>query len=203
MITDIWMRPVGQALNRYAGQFAFVQFNSKAVDSEPHPFTIAAGSSEERLRFCIKNLGDYTEALQNLKVGDLATVEGPYGYFSFTKILSRKQVWVAGGIGITPFLAMAYSIPSDLVVTLYYCVTNPQEAVFLKELQAIAQAKKGFTVVPHYSDTQGFITAKRLIESKPQDYLLCGPAGMMNSLKAALLKTGTQPTTIHYEEFQL
>ena len=86
-----------------AGQFAFVTFDP---DEGPHPFTISsAWHNDGHLRFHIKGIGDYTASLpQTLKVGDLVTVEGPYGRFDFGGPKSA-QIWVAGGIGITPFIS--------------------------------------------------------------------------------------------------
>lgn len=82
------------------GQFAFLTF---AHSKESHPFTIASYAIEKNtLRFAIKNLGDYTSTLaSSITIGQSALVEGPWGKFDFTLPCSR-QVWIAGGIGITP-----------------------------------------------------------------------------------------------------
>lgn len=83
-----------------AGQFAFVTFDP---DEGAHPFTISsAWQGDGRMFFLIKGIGDYTGQLPGtLQVGQPVTVEGPYGRFGFTGEKPR-QVWVAGGIGITP-----------------------------------------------------------------------------------------------------
>lgn len=202
-ITELWLKPDNRPLNRYAGQFAFINFPNAQVDNEQHPFTISAGSNDDHLRFCIKNLGDFTSSIKHIEVGDTAIVEGPYGYFSFTKIPSRNQVWIAGGIGITPFLSMAHSLPSGYTITLYYCIHNPREAVFLKELQSISHKYSGFSVVPWYSDLSGHLTAQDVVSSKTQDYLLCGPSSMMTALKTGLSHCGVPRNRVHVEEFVL
>lgn len=57
------------------------------------------------MRFAIKALGDHTHSLKKeLKIGQDVIVEGPWGYLDFN-IQSERQVWVAGGIGITPFIS--------------------------------------------------------------------------------------------------
>ncbi len=202
-ITEIWLRPKENALNRYAGQFAFVRFNSDAVPNESHPFTIALDSSNQRLRFCIKKLGDFTKTLSNLKPGDSATIEGPFGFFSYTKIISPKQTWVAGGIGITPFLAMAQNLPSTIQVTLFYSVKTESEAIFLPELMAIAKQNKYFNVIPHFSDIQGHLTAEDVAGTLAKDYLLCGPPPMMHGMENNLKALSVPAQRIHYEEFSL
>ena len=202
-VFDIVMSPVGKPLNRYAGQFAFVTFASLGEGNESHPFTIASASTDEHLRFCIKNLGDFTNSIGQLKVGDTAHIEGPYGYFSFSKIPHKKQTWIAGGIGVTPFLAMAQSLPTGYAVNMYYCVSNKQEAVFLDELYAIADANHRFNVTAHFSDSAGQISAKTIHSRSSNNYLICGPQSMMESLKTDLVALGTPKQEIYYEEFAL
>jgi predicted ferric reductase len=207
-VTDIHLKPQGRSLQHYAGQFAFITIlDDKSVKKEEHPFTISAGSEDKNLRFCIKALGDFTETLPQLRVGTHVKVEGPYGQFSFTKMPYKKQIWIAGGIGITPFLSMAHSLPkSGFDITLYYSTKTPQEAVILNELKEIAAANGNFKVVPIVTDKQGFITAERVakdVELKKTDVLLCGPPPMMRALSDQFQKIGVAEDHIHYEEFSL
>lgn len=202
-ITVIWLKPVQRALAFYAGQFAFFKFNSDAVDSESHPFSISSGSDESNLRISVKALGDYTKELGNLKVNDEVLLEGPYGQFSFTKIRSKKQVWVAGGIGITPFLSMAHSMPGDMQVTLYYCVRSISQAIFLDELKKIAINKPGLRIVTICNENNQRLTAEEMISNSAQDYLLCAPPSMMHDLEKQLVKLGISKDNIYYEDFAL
>ncbi|MDE2406343.1 MAG: ferric reductase-like transmembrane domain-containing protein [Xanthomonadaceae bacterium] len=94
------------------GQFAFVR-TQDAEDA--HPFTIASAwnPSEHRLDFVTKALGDYTRRLPDvLRVGQPVKVEGPYGCFTFDDE-QTCQIWVGGGIGITPFLARMQQLAMD------------------------------------------------------------------------------------------
>lgn len=87
-----------------SGQFAFVTFNEK---ERAHPYTIASAwnSNERHLTFLTKGLGDYTDTLpEELQIGDTVTIEGPYGCFTFDAP-QQRQIWIGGGIGITPFVA--------------------------------------------------------------------------------------------------
>ena len=86
------------------GQFAF-----KTSDSfeGAHPYTIASGwnDKDRRITFVIKELGDHTSRLrEKLHVGQDLKIEGPYGCFDFDNGQPR-QVWIGGGVGITPFIA--------------------------------------------------------------------------------------------------
>jgi len=87
------------------GQFVFISFNQESL-SESHPFPISSGPDENLLRITIKNLGDYTKTLtEKLQKGTIAKIEGPYGVFSYKNTPNENQIWIAGGIGITPFVS--------------------------------------------------------------------------------------------------
>ena len=86
------------------GQFAFATSN---LTEGAHPYTIASGWNEKtpRITFITKELGDHTSRLRaKLQVGQDLKIEGPYGCFTFDDARVR-QIWIGGGIGITPFVA--------------------------------------------------------------------------------------------------
>jgi predicted ferric reductase len=205
-VTEVWLKPKGQGLRRYAGQFAFITFKNHVV-KEQHPFTISAGSDDQKLRFCIKKSGDFTSTIPALKPGDSAVVEGPYGQFSFSKMKRKNQIWVAGGIGVTPFLSMARSLPkSGYTVDLYWSVKSADEAVFLNELHQAAKELQAFNVKLFVTDKQGYLTAEHIAKDSnvaKTDILLCGPPPMMHSLSDQFQKLGVDRANIHYEEFSL
>lgn len=90
--------------NYKAGQFAFLKLNKH---DESHPFTLTNFSENgtKAINFCIRAMGDFTASLsQKVAKGSTVFIEGPFGGFTFNDSLSR-QIWIAGGIGITPFLA--------------------------------------------------------------------------------------------------
>lgn len=87
------------------GQFAFA---TSDPSEGPHPYTIASGWSGDtrHITFITKELGDHTNRLRHkLSVGQSVKLEGPYGCFTFDDE-QKRQIWVGGGIGITPFIAM-------------------------------------------------------------------------------------------------
>jgi predicted ferric reductase len=142
-ITEIIMRPKKQAIRRpLAGQFMFVRFKASGLD-ESHPFTISSAPHEDSLRLTIKASGDFTRHLfRNLKVGTEAIVEGPYGMFDY-KTGGSKQIWLAGGIGVTPFLSFIRDLelnPLDRDVDFYYVIRHCEEAPFVDEIEAAAKS---------------------------------------------------------------
>ena len=95
-------------IKRNPGQFAFFRFKSKAVGFEEHPFTISSETQTIFMSITVKKSGDYTAQLSNIIVGDSLYFDGPYGVFSPIDNGSN-YVFIAGGIGITPFISILKS----------------------------------------------------------------------------------------------
>ncbi|MDR2689350.1 MAG: ferric reductase-like transmembrane domain-containing protein [Azoarcus sp.] len=195
-----------------AGQFAFVDFN----DGEgPHPYTISSGwKNDGLLHFHIKELGDYTSRLeQKLKLGMPATVEGPYGCFNFESA-KPHQIWIGGGIGITPFIARMEELAHrggtqatsrHQTVELFYSTRTPDE-VFIDRLRDLAQAAQvNLHVI--VSGRDGKLDAGRLVREvvtwKESSLWFCGPAGFGHALKNGLGAHGFDGGDFHQELFDM
>lgn len=206
-VTEICMSAVDEPIKQLPGQFAFVKFETPGVLSESHPFTISAPPQAGRLRFSVKNLGDYTAMISKLQVGTIAKIDGPYGTFSNQVIKKPRQVWIAGGIGITPFLAMAGSLSGDQQVDLYYSTRTKQEAVYLSELQNLAKGNTNLILHPFVTEDQGFLTADYIFKASRNidkaAFLICGPPGMMKAIRRQLRAKNVKNRNIHTEEFKL
>ena len=187
-----------------AGQFTFVSF--KGINKqEAHPYTISSHPSEEKLRLTVKALGDYTADLQtSLEEGTVAKVQGAFGQFSFKKAKYKKQLWLAGGIGITPFLSLIQEVNSDYDVTLVWSTKTLKEANYKVEIESVAGDKPNVKFVLNDSDTLGHFNIDKIYQSadlKNQSILICGPEIMRESYIKQLLQKGVSIRDIHYEEF--
>jgi len=228
-VTEIMMEPVGKPLSFLPGQFVFVNFRSLAlraqfhpldvslrrrtfsirageIANQFHPFSITSAPGEPTLRITVKAVGDYTRALRTLEQGAEAVVEGPYGSFSDRNVANARQIWMAGGIGVTPFLSMARSLDgSARSIDFYYCVEHQPEAHFLDELREIARSRDDFRVAVVARDTDGFLTAERVAREHEDllsaDVLICGPPAMIDNLRSQLRAFGVRDERIHAEEF--
>jgi predicted ferric reductase len=189
-----------------AGQFAFVRFDKS---EGAHPFTITSPwSGDGHLVFLIKGLGDYTKRLPTLlKAGDLLRVEGPYGRFTFEGS-KQHQVWVGGGIGITPFIARLQQLalqPESKAIDLFYATAN-LDAVALGWLQSAARTVKArLHMVVDGVDER--LTADRLCAAVPDwqsaDVWFCGPMAFGHALRRDLLAKGLPGHDFHQELFNL
>jgi predicted ferric reductase len=180
------------------------------LSREWHPFSIASSPDNEKLLLAVKGLGDFTKDLGNLKPGAEAEIEGAYGKFSYTNYKNKNQIWVGGGIGITPFLSMARSLPDEgYKIDLYYSVRTASEVIDWPMLYNTAISKNGqFRVIPYIGDQQpGHLTAD-YIESisgsvNDKEIYICGPAPMMTSLRKQFRDKSVPGTSIHTEEFAM
>ncbi len=189
-----------------AGQFAFVRFDGR---EGAHPFTISsAWQNDGRIVFDIKGLGDYTRALPKLvAAGQPVTVEGPYGLFDFRSDRPR-QIWIAGGIGITPFLARLRALaaaPESKPVDLIYSTAAPDEA-FIANIRRLAeQAGVNFHLLVTPRDGRlDLDRVEQLIPSwREADIWFCGPGGFAQALFEAMRARGLSPRQFHRELFEM
>ena len=201
-----------------AGQFAFVTFST---DEGAHPFTIASapnalGTSAEGeplLRLVIKPLGDYTRTLrQRLRAGQRVDIEGPYGCFDGAGARHRQQVWVAAGVGVTPFLALLEARQSGAgatdtdraaaVVQMHYSTRDAQRDPLLERLQSLcAQAQPPVQLTVHDGAQGQRLTPQDLQGSSDAalDIWFCGPQGLGDALHQHA--RGPRPWRLHRESF--
>ena len=189
-----------------AGQFAFVTFDTA---EGAHPFTISSGwTGDGRLFFLIKGLGDYTARLPELlRVGDVVTVEGPYGRFAFASG-KRRQIWVGGGIGITPFIARMKALavePDGREIDLFYSTAAP-DAGFIARLQRDADAA-GVRLHVLVSARDGRLDVARICAAVPAwpeaDIWFCGPGGFGQALREGFTAKGLSAGDFHQELFDM
>ncbi|OGD68779.1 hypothetical protein A2996_00975 [Candidatus Campbellbacteria bacterium RIFCSPLOWO2_01_FULL_34_15] len=210
-VVEIIMNPRDKKIQFTAGQFIFIKFEGANVSNEYHPFTISSAPHDDKLRLTIKALGDWTSELKNLKTGIIAKIEGPFGEFSYLKSKYKKQIWIAGGIGVTPFLSMLRDLKVNkhdgLKIDFYYTTKSADEKVFVDEILAIEKELKNIKINLYTSDERGHLNAGVINSAvgnlEETDIFMCGPFNMMNNLKKQFVLLGVKKNSIHTEEFKL
>lgn len=207
--TEVTLRARKESIQKHrAGQFLFVRFPGQEDLNESHPFTISSAPAEDVLRLTIKASGNFTrELFATLKDGADAIIEGAYGMFNY-KTGGRKQIWIAGGIGLTPFLSFVRDMDGTLQhsVDLYYTVRHPEEAIFVDELEAAAVNNPNLKLHIRYSAREGSLTIEDILKNADgniggHDVYLCGPLPMMQAFEKKFMELGLPKKNIHYEEF--
>ncbi len=204
-LTEISLKPLGRPMTFVPGQFAMVYLEGKD-GWHRHPFTIASAPQEDVVRVTVKALGDYTARLrETIEPGMPAVIGGPHGRF-FHHRGTGRQLWVAGGVGIAPFLSWVRALDQTPIrhVDLFYSAEG--RAPFSDELEAAAAAHPTLTL--HLIDTsvQGRLTTAQMLEAtgaSPRELsvFMCGPAPMLRTFQTQLHSAGVPSRHIHREYF--
>jgi len=148
-----------------------------------HTFSLASAPKENFLMIATRmRPSPFKKVLKNLRVGDQISISAPAG--NFVLQTDKKAVFIAGGIGITPFYSMIKQHPNH-DITLITSNRMPEDAPFLKSLQAINV----------FTKKDGHLTWKKIKKIAPAGALfyLAGPPSFVNALK----KTGGKNRRIY------
>ncbi|MFG1905759.1 NADH:ubiquinone reductase (Na(+)-transporting) subunit F [Kribbella sp. NPDC048928] len=204
-----------------AGELKF--FPGQYVDiavpdgDQTRSFSMANTSSREsgQLEFVIKVYpgGVFSEFLdQRLQVGDSLELTGPFGVFTLRDNLDARLVFLGGGAGLAPILALLRSMAErgiDRPTTFYYGARTQRDLCFEDELRALEERLPRFRYVPALSDAEwdgesGLITdvVKRLEPNLAgADAYVCGPPPMVEAAIPLLERLGVATKHIYYDKF--
>lgn len=212
-IVILSLSPLGKVLKFSPGQFAYFKFNDPVLGREAHPFSFASSPREKMIRICAKVVGDYTLNLSLLNTGTQVRLTGPYGKFGAEKKGNLNSLWLAGGIGVTPFLSMLQSYlpagrqakPQGRKIDFYYSFRKREEGVFASEIRETVKKIPEVNFVEWCSYEKGRLTAlslaKQIDFEKIDQILLCGPTLMMESLNQQFINLGVSKEKIYFENF--
>jgi predicted ferric reductase len=209
-IVELAMKPEGRLLDYASGQFIYLTPLDPGLSSgrnEEHPYTLSSSPREAVLRVVIKDAGDASGALQKVSLGSQALVEGPYGEFFSAKQKATSELWIAGGIGLAPFLSRARTLTASesVDIDLIYCVQDETRAHFRTELEAIASQVAGFRLWMHYFYREGPLSARFITtccaDFAAREIFLCGPGPLMDLARRELRRNKVPLRRIHSEDF--
>jgi ferredoxin-NADP reductase len=201
-----------------AGQAVYVTLPAlKEVDGKGRVRKFSISSAPEDTDLVIATrLTDsaFKRSLANLPVGSAVEIEGPYGDLTLHDDATHPAVFLAGGIGITPFRSMVRDAAKRALsrdVVLFYSNRSAGDTAYLPELEKMAQQNPRFKLVAtmtHAVDWQGehgFIT-REMIERHIGDiarpvFYLAGPPAMVAAMATLLKDAGVRPENIRAEEF--
>jgi len=209
-VVELTLEPEKKLLHYRPGQFAYLTPLDPALSSgrnEEHPYTLSSAPGENALRIAIKEAGDATRALQTVACGSRALVEGPYGDFFSARKAGAPALWIAGGIGIAPFLSGARSmtVENRADIQLIYCVQDESRAHLIGELEAIALRVPRFKLTKHFFAREGALTGAFIAAACPdfaaRDIYMCGPPVFIAATRRELKARGVSGARIQSEDF--
>jgi len=206
-MVELTLGPMAQALPTRPGQFvlaAFLDGPAFRGCREFHPFTISGQTPDGEIRLGIKALGDCTRHVQEVTVGTQVRIDGAFGNF-LDAPSGRPQLWLAGGVGITPFIGLLRAGKLAQATTLIYLYRRDVDAAFLAELEQLARADSQFTfracaTGDEIPDLAPLLPERNVLVAC--DCYLCGPPGMIAAARRQLRQAGVRPRAIHFESFE-
>lgn len=199
------------------GQFAWLRLRESPL-AEDHPFTIASSACDPSvLVFTIRESGDFTRRLSHLRVGDHVWLDGPHGAFTSDARWQTGTVMIAGGVGITPMMAMLRTFadrgdqrPHRLIAV----AATPDDLLFAQDLvelrtrlnlTAIALIRRPLDETQPLGEVDEALLT-RLLPGPPRDrqliYFCCGSPGLVDTSLRVLSARNIPSGQIHTEQFR-
>lgn len=200
----------------------------EAVLPQQHPddrgekrwFTLSSSPTEKTIDITTRKMpqhSSFKDVLFGLKKGDELSIKGPEGNFLLPKNVSAKIVWIAGGIGITPFRSqLKYLLDTKSYnrdITLFYGLRSKADNICQTLLIDAQQKFTNYKLVEvisedppkYWSGETGYIGAdmlkKYLDVDLPIEYFVSGPEPMVDAFKEKLTNLNIQSDRIHQDWF--
>lgn len=178
-------------------------------------FTISSSPTEGniiRLTTRIREESGFKKSLNELPVGTIVDGEGPNGVFLFDEKENLTNVFIAGGIGITPFRSMIrYVADKNLSSPIYLIYSNSDDDfVFKKELDEIASAHPNIKVRYVVTSVEGHLDQAKISEiignwklenEKSLTWWLCGPPPMIDAVEKLMVEMKISGGNVRSEKF--
>lgn len=206
----------GKPFRFHPGQFAWILTGRTPFTLTYHPFTISSSADREQLEFTVRVGGMFTRTLRRLHVGDTVYVDGPHGRFTIDRYPAPGFVFLATGVGVTPFLSMLATMADrgdGRPVWLFLGNRYEHRVVGVRQLSRVA-GRVNLTCIhvisrptPDWLGERGRISPMLVARHIPVDYgglqfFVCASPRVTRALVAQLRALGVDAGHIHAEDFR-
>ena len=202
------------------GQYCLVSIkNDEEFENAKKPFTFSSAPGRGYTELTVKKVGEFTSALHSLREGEVLKVSEPKGSsLVFDETVKDDVVFIAGGSGITPFIsAIRYGVNNkmDNSFTLFFSNREYRDIIYRTELNHLDNDFDNIKVVntlTHSKDERwhgetGLINSEmvenHLSSLENKVYYICGPPGMVESMREMLSKLGIVDDKVFFEQWEL
>ena len=190
-----------------AGQFCFVRPLRKGLWWQSHPFSMSAAPTKDRIRFTIKDRGDASHSITQMAKGTRVVVEGPFGVVTPDVLEGSKALFVVGGVGVAPVLAMVQRLVPDHEPIVLYRAHSEKDLVHLEELTEAVEGLGGriltLTGPTSKLTVKDPFSAKVITAAIPdvarRAVVLCGPDRLLLAARSGLKAAGVPAGRIYSE----
>lgn len=205
-VVSIWLTGRNlKKMNAVAGQFFCWRFLTSELWWHSNPYSLSAPPDGKYLRITVKDLGDQSGAIAQIKPGTKVLAEGPYGAFTAGKRNGDKVVLIAGGVGITPVRAVLEQLPVTAKAEVFYRARATEDIVLKRELDKLSERPNTTVRYLIGSRSEFPLDARSLLRLSPDiqnsDVYVCGPESLTNSVLNALEILEVPKSHIHDEAF--
>ncbi|MGZ5651521.1 MAG: FAD-dependent oxidoreductase [Usitatibacter sp.] len=191
----------------------------RASQDSRHAFSLVSAPYEASLVVATRMRDSaFKRALKALPIGDRVQIEGPFGSLTMHKERARPAVFMAGGIGVTPFMSILRQAASDRLpqpLLLLYSNRRPEDAAFLDELQQLSGLNGNFRLLATMTESgksaRPWAGETRLIDEAVVKeavagltapiFYLAGPPAMVRAMREVLNRGGVEDDDVRGEEF--
>ena len=184
-----------------------------------HAFSLVSAPFESELVVATRMRDSvFKNGLEGLSIDSSARIEGPFGSLTLHNNRARPAVFIAGGIGITPFMSILRQAAKDQLpqrLALLYSNRRPEDSAFLSELQQLERQNRHFRLLatmtqmsksrsPWQGETRSVDeTLVRQIDAglSAPIYYLAGPPAMVGAIQSTLNLAGVDDDDIRVEGF--
>lgn len=192
------------------GQATEVAINKEGWKDEKRPFTFTSLNEDPNLQFTIKIYEDHdgvTNQIGKLKVGDEFIIDDPWGTIEY----KGPGVFLAGGAGVTPFIAILRQLHKDEELEgnkLIFSNKTAKDVILRGEFERMLD-EDFISVLSDEKGTDrdifldGFIDKEFLagqIEDFGQPFYVCGPPAFNENMMKYLKELGAEPDGLVFEE---
>ncbi len=200
----------GRHLDKLAvagGQFFFWRFLAKGMWWQAHPYSLSALPWAPYLRLTVKNSGDHSGSLAQLRPGTKIAIEGPYGAFTRQAQRRPKALLIAAGIGVTALRSLLEDLPRSSAPVVILRATRPADLVLRGEVKELVSQRGGKLHELIGSRDRAALDERALRSLVPdlrsRDVYVCGPESFVESVVATAARLGVPAESIHHEAFAL
>ncbi|MFC4874915.1 FAD-binding oxidoreductase [Negadavirga shengliensis] len=177
-------------------------------EEEKRPFTFTSLPEDKHLEFTIKTYPDHegvTKKLRDAQVGDRVEIGDAWGAISY----KGEGVFIAGGAGITPFIAIFRHLNKQNEVgnnQLIFANKTDDDIILYDEFKSIL-GDRFYNIIEkgeHTAFDRGLIDKaylqKMINDFRSQHFYLCGPPAFMEVVQGALRDLGADPDSLVFEK---
>lgn len=178
-----------------AGQYINIYFDDLNT-AEGKAYSISSAPSENKFDLTIKILGEFSNKLNDLKIGDRVKGTLPYGFFYSEE--ESDLVLIAGGIGVTPFRSIIFQ-NKDKNITLFQSARFEEGLIFKDDFESV----QGLNYIKNISSKEGRFTFEKLnLDSfKEKEFMVCGSISFVRDVWRILKENGIEQDQIYTEAF--